>query len=658
MLPKAQFLELPALQRQADEYCSNLAAAGELDLRIMPDEGLWDADDVKALMARGGCRALNLKAPKAGGLLASLDLAQAALQANPDVHVSVGGMIGTSDLTAFALHNLGRALPRLDYITATPPGNVEARIGRPRARYVSKDSNVVAPQVEGGLGTRLDQDALSPYVRARYPPSDARPGATKRYTLVFGGDTSLGDAHHLAKGGSSYDRLLNDPMSFLRGLEPLVANSDHLILNFESVLEVNPVSPLADRKNYLGWDTPERTLACLRELGVTAVGMGNNHAMDFGSEVMARTIARLEEAGIRAFGAGPNRERAEAPLTLPLTFGTETRNVHILGAKARERKLAEFGFFATDDSPGVALLSLERMGAQIRQLKHDDPTSLVIVYPHWNFDYRWPTTRLRERGQALIEAGADLVIGHGTHIMNDFTLDGGRGIVWSLGNFQFNWAGRYSKMPEAVPYSLVARLALGLDDGAWTTDLRLYPTRCDNPALDYQPRQVTEAEAAEVIAILTRKAQEAGQASRYAARKDDVGWHVVVDEAAAPLTLPDSESKNASLQESNAAALSELRRKTAYGSATYLLAEAASDAGLDLTFDDTQTVVQHPKTGQALFAIKKASVYLPKPGGNGFSHFDGPAGPICVNKAKAKSLMVAAGVSCACILCAWRGVST
>lgn len=640
MLPKDDFLQLADLQVMADALCLGLDPEGGLDLRIMPDEGLWDADDMAALNARGGCRAINLKAPKAGGLLASIDLVEAALQANPDVHVSVGGMLATSDLTAFALHNLGRALPRLDYITATPPGNVAARIATPRARYTGKTSNVIAAQTGNGLGTRLDAAALEPFVTDR-----AGAAGRRTHALVFGGDTSLGDKHHLAKGGDTKRRLLEDPMSFLRGLQPLVAQSDHLILNFESVLEVDPVSPLADRKNYLGWDTPERTLACLRELGVTAVGMGNNHAMDFGPEIMARTIARLEEAGICVFGAGPDRERAEAPLTLPLDFGGETRNVHILGAKARERKLAEFGFFATDDSPGVALLSLERMGAQIRQLKQEDPASLVIVYPHWNFDYKWPTPRLRERGQALIEAGADLVIGHGTHIMNDFTLEGGRGIVWSLGNFQFNWAGRYAKMPEAVPYSLVARLVLGLEDGAWTTDLRLYPTRCDNPALDYQPRPVTEAEAAEVAEILTRKAQEAGQPGRYSARQDDIGWHVVVENeyhAAQGIIAAENNDKTIDID----SLVEKLPRRISNGSSTFLLIEAALDAGIPLNVVDGNVQGEINSSGKA-FKIKRGTVLIRNEDDATFGHIDRKAVNIVSDKEKTKALLRSCGLSVA-----------
>lgn len=178
ILPKAQVTELPLLQRHADEACQAASSEAELDLRIMPDEGMWDTSDLVRVNAAGGCRALNIKAPKAGGLLASLDLAEAAVAADPDIHVSIGGMLGTSDITAWSLHNLARALPRVDYLTTVPPSNVEARISEPLARYRERGSNIIADQTTPGVGTRLAMDKLAPYIDRRFDTSTAGLGVT------------------------------------------------------------------------------------------------------------------------------------------------------------------------------------------------------------------------------------------------------------------------------------------------------------------------------------------------------------------------------------------------------------------------------------------------------------------------------------------------
>lgn len=164
MLPKSEGHKLAHLQMEADAACAASGTDG-LDLRIMPDEGLWDVEDLDVLNSFGGCRAINIKAPKAGGLLASLDLANAAVASNPDVHICIGGMVGTSDITTWALINLAKVLPRLDYITAVPPGNVEQRIAVPLVKYAEKGSNTLALQEEPGIGGSLDREKLRPYVR-------------------------------------------------------------------------------------------------------------------------------------------------------------------------------------------------------------------------------------------------------------------------------------------------------------------------------------------------------------------------------------------------------------------------------------------------------------------------------------------------------------
>jgi hypothetical protein len=98
-------------------------------------------------------------------LLACLDLANAAVAADPDVHVRIGGMLGPRDLTAWALHHLARALPRVDYLTSIPPSNVEARVTEPLARYREKGSNKIEDQQASGLGTRIVLAKLQPYVQ-------------------------------------------------------------------------------------------------------------------------------------------------------------------------------------------------------------------------------------------------------------------------------------------------------------------------------------------------------------------------------------------------------------------------------------------------------------------------------------------------------------
>lgn len=159
-VPKAEGHCLPELQYEADALT---VKAGVGDIRIMPDESIWDVHDLEHLHSLGGCRAINIKTAKAGGLMASLDTARRAVELNPDTYVYIGGMIGTSDLTTWAIHQLVKALPRIDYLTAMPPGNVAARISEPLS-YLRKGTNIHGNSSNPGLGAVLAYDKLIPFI--------------------------------------------------------------------------------------------------------------------------------------------------------------------------------------------------------------------------------------------------------------------------------------------------------------------------------------------------------------------------------------------------------------------------------------------------------------------------------------------------------------
>lgn len=104
---------LARLQRQADEAVKKLDRS-DLDIRIMGDESIWDIHSVVRVQKLGGLRAFNIRPAQAGGLLASIDLAERIHQVDPDVFIALTRMKGASRITASSLRNLALALPRID----------------------------------------------------------------------------------------------------------------------------------------------------------------------------------------------------------------------------------------------------------------------------------------------------------------------------------------------------------------------------------------------------------------------------------------------------------------------------------------------------------------------------------------------------------------
>src|SRR5690554_6236275 len=152
----------------------------------------------------------------------------------------------------------------------------------------------------------------------------------KKFTISFAGDTSLGE-WYLRKPGKEHlvDRLENNPLSFFKGVKPLVEKSDYFILNLETVLEESP-EPVLEGKEYPNYDNPDRALNVLKDLGVTAVGLANNHTMDFGPDILLRTKKRLEEANIQTFGAGENQKEATKPFKLTLEGKKSKKNIYVI----------------------------------------------------------------------------------------------------------------------------------------------------------------------------------------------------------------------------------------------------------------------------------------------------------------------------------------
>ncbi|WP_440897980.1 CapA family protein [Amphibacillus sp. Q70] len=313
------------------------------------------------------------------------------------------------------------------------------------------------------------------------------------YTLTFAGDTSLGD-WYLKKPGKEHllDRLKKEPFSYFTGVKPLVENSDYLILNLETVLEDDP-KPILKGKGYPNYDNPKRTLKALKDLGATAVNLANNHTMDFGDRILLKTLKRLKKGEIQTLGAGKNKKDAATPLKIVLEGKKGKKNIYIFTGMQAGKQYRKYGFFAEDKKTGIYSLPRKGLSKQISNLREKDPESIIIVYPHWQgHDYKKvsDSLRIKERCRAFIDAGANYIFGHGTHMMDEVEHYNGGTIAYSIGNFVFNSPGRYKKL-QAPPYSLVVNMDIQENkDGTWTINNKFYPIMTDNQLTDFNVQKI------------------------------------------------------------------------------------------------------------------------------------------------------------------------
>ena len=172
-----------------------------------------------------------------------------------------------------------------------------------------------------------------------------------------------------------------------------------------------------------------KNLKCVSDAGFDIVSTANNHALDAGRKGLIETLRHLDEAGIAHAGSGPDLEAAKSPTIL------EINGVKV-AFLARNMLFPEGVWFRTD-APTIAGLDESRIESEVADAR--SKADVVIVSLHWGVEYRKkPMDSQIVLGRKLIDAGANLVIGHHPHCTQPVERYHGGVIAYSLGNFLFD----------------------------------------------------------------------------------------------------------------------------------------------------------------------------------------------------------------------------
>jgi poly-gamma-glutamate capsule biosynthesis protein CapA/YwtB (metallophosphatase superfamily) len=209
----------------------------------------------------------------------------------------------------------------------------------------------------------------------------------------------------------------------------LCAGCDALVLNLECCIsERGEPTPLISGKPFF-FRAPPAAVETLRAVGATAASAANNHALDFGAEALEDTVRELRDAGIAPAGAGPEASSARRGALV------EAAGVRV-GVLALSDHPREFA--AGPEQWGVAFADLRRelpewVCTELGRLRAE--ADLVVAFPHWgpNMTVR-PAPWQRERARELLEAGADAVAGHSSHVFHGVELADGGPVLYDLGD--------------------------------------------------------------------------------------------------------------------------------------------------------------------------------------------------------------------------------
>ena len=119
----------------------------------------------------------------------------------------------------------------------------------------------------------------------------------------------------------------------------------------------------------------------------------------------------------------------------------------------------DFNFYASISKGGVNRLSFTAITKKIKKIREATENVFIVISPHWGGtrNYGGKTDIQTEMGHKLIDAGADLIIGHGPHNLQQIEKYKGHWIIYSLGNFLYNSFGNFNKY-NAAPYGLIVKL--------------------------------------------------------------------------------------------------------------------------------------------------------------------------------------------------------
>ena len=205
-------------------------------------------------------------------------------------------------------------------------------------------------------------------------------------------------------------------------------------------------------------------LDSLRAYGFTHLNLANNHSVDQGRDGLRDTRENILRAGLIPIGADSTMNAAAQPqrLSVPLPTGATGVFRAATGVAAAPQRGANPPF-ATEgglrggayllasnrlplesfaylpDRESVSQEPLDSLINRVKTIKNADSTAVIVVMLHWGAEHTLqPLPQQRLEAHALIDAGADLLIGHHTHTLQSIETYKGKSIYYSIGNFIFD----------------------------------------------------------------------------------------------------------------------------------------------------------------------------------------------------------------------------
>jgi poly-gamma-glutamate synthesis protein (capsule biosynthesis protein) len=238
-----------------------------------------------------------------------------------------------------------------------------------------------------------------------------------KVSVVFTGD--IGFDKYMDKKWKDENLLSDVVLDFFH-------SADHVVINVEgSLIESEKI---ALEGMFVHAMDPE-AICVFNKINADVWNLANNHIMDVGIDGIKSTLFLAKQNGVKTIGAGVNVDEASRPVYFDGAGGIGIISVGYKPDCISATK-SQAGCFSYDD--------YELIKTRIEEIKKTCRWCVIISHGGDEFA-PMPLPYTRDRYLNYIEMGADVVVGHHPHVVENYELLGeNKAIFYSLGNFIFD----------------------------------------------------------------------------------------------------------------------------------------------------------------------------------------------------------------------------
>ena len=276
--------------------------------------------------------------------------------------------------------------------------------------------------------------------------------------VSFIGDCTLSDALAWSGSPGSFDAVYNAEgfEYFFKNAKEYLSQDDLTLANFEGTI----TSSTSHLTKEFVFGSPIEYMQIVKDGSIEAVNLANNHTYDYLDQGVTDTKAAMDENGI----LWSDRN----------TYSVATINGIKIG-------MCGIDNVSNNDTAAQAYPMIDAM--------REEGVNVIIVSCHWGIEATYKQTKSQtKRGRALINHGADIVVGTHPHRLQPIEVYKGKYILYSIGNFCF---GGHTNPSD--PDSVIIQCTFVMDEtGKKVADYRLnvvpYSLRSSKRGNDYCPK--------------------------------------------------------------------------------------------------------------------------------------------------------------------------